>query len=131
MLQAGFPIVSQGLPEAGKATDAISATAAVAIGRHDSFTKMGGDSGLSKRFFIAGAGSMGMGPEGIREGYITAILFGGALPFVLRPVENGFRIIGSCYFHWIINGELVSNFEKVGMLDLSGHLIKWESEFEG
>jgi hypothetical protein len=61
----------------------------------------------------------------------TVILFGGAVPFVLRSVENGFRIIGSCYIHGIMNGELVSNFEKVGMLDLSGHLIKWESEFEG
>jgi hypothetical protein len=80
MLQAGFPIVSPGLPEVGKATDAISAIAAVAIGRHDSFTKMWRGSGLSKRFFFPGAGSMGMGPEGIREGDITAILFAGAVP---------------------------------------------------
>lgn len=127
MFQARFPIVSPGLPEVGKATDAISAIAAVAIGRHDSFTKMWRGSGLSKRFFFASAGSMGMGPEGIREGDITAILFAGAVPFVLRPVENGFRIIGSCYIHGIMNGELVSNCEKVGMPDLSGHLIKWES----
>ncbi|KAK5679132.1 hypothetical protein LTS10_008791 [Elasticomyces elasticus] len=44
-------------------------------------------------------------PEAAIAGDLIVILRGGRLPFVVRPVEHGHRLIGPAYVHGIMNGE--------------------------
>lgn len=47
-------------------------------------------------------------PDEAEEGDLIVILFGIDIPFVLRPVgDNTFKLIGHCYVHGIMDGELV------------------------
>ena len=112
VFRARFPSTSLDSPELEKAMTAISDISAFVIGKPNSFSKMWQQSGLHKRFFITDNGYMGMGPAGMREGDITAVFTGGSVPFILRPFKDGFHIIGSCYIHGIMNGELILNLEE-------------------
>jgi hypothetical protein len=47
-------------------------------------------SGLREGFFITDSGFTDTGPKSMREDDITAVPFGGKVPFVLRPIENGY-----------------------------------------
>ena len=40
-------------------------------------------------------------------GDIVVILYGWKTPFVLRPVSDGYRLIGECYVHGLMHGEAI------------------------
>lgn len=106
------------LPEVQEAGRAISTTVFISTGiGWQSFTKMWYESGLHKRFFITDNGFMGMGPEAMREGDITAVIFGGTVPFILRLYQNGWRVIGSCYIHGVMHGEFIHWMQALGTFD--------------
>lgn len=78
------------------------------------------ESGDSYRFYLAlrnacqgrslvytESGLCGLGPPtiGEDEGDIVSILCGSAMPIILRPVENGYKVIGEAYVHGIMYGE--------------------------
>jgi hypothetical protein len=49
----------------------------------------------SRRFFTTEKGYMGIGPPVVQTGDITCVLFGGEVPYVLRPVGNGlYKMVG-------------------------------------
>ena len=53
-------------------------------------------------------GFLGILPNDARRGDVIAIFFGGNVPFVLRPLENGeYLLVGPCYIHGIMDGELI------------------------
>ena len=53
-------------------------------------------------------GLLGCMPNGTREGDVVVILFGGWVPFVLRPLEAGvYELVGHCYVHGIMDGEWI------------------------
>ena len=37
------------------------------------------------------------------------ILYGWKTPFVLRPVSEGYLLIGECYVHGLMHGEAIEN----------------------
>lgn len=47
----------------------------------------------------------------IRRGDICCVLFGGRLPFILRPVGDYFRLVANCYIHGAMEGEIVVRME--------------------
>jgi hypothetical protein len=49
-------------------------------------------------------GYMGLGPN-CQVGDLVCILFGGEVPFVLRPSEGYYRLVGDVYIHGIMEGE--------------------------
>jgi len=67
---------------------------------------------VNRRFFVTKNGLMGVGPDGMKEGDIIGILFGGRVPYVLRPVGDGFRFVGECYVSGLMNGEAVQTWKK-------------------
>lgn len=85
--------------------------------RDNSFLQMWRQTGLHKRLFITENGFMGMGPQAMREDDLTVVFGGGTVPFVIRPYDDGFRIIGSCYIEGIMDGELVEELHTFGMLE--------------
>jgi len=51
---------------------------------------------------------LGTVPAEAEEGDVIAIFFGIGVPFVLRPLgRSEFRLIGHCYVHGVMDGELV------------------------
>jgi Heterokaryon incompatibility protein (HET) len=60
---------------------------------------------MDRRFFVTKGGYMGVGPETMKQGDIIAVLFGGRVPFVLRPVNGHYRFLGDGFVDGIMTGE--------------------------
>ncbi|KAK0625158.1 heterokaryon incompatibility protein-domain-containing protein [Bombardia bombarda] len=64
-------------------------------------------------------GKSGLGPAATQPGDIVAVLFGGVVPFILRPVNDGpegesWKLIGECFVPGLMQGEAV---EEAGLLE--------------
>jgi hypothetical protein len=59
---------------------------------------------MSRRFFITKDGYMGLGPLAMKEGDAVVFLFGGVVPYLLRPDGDMYMFIGDCYSHMQENG---------------------------
>ncbi|KAF2247794.1 hypothetical protein BU26DRAFT_429086, partial [Trematosphaeria pertusa] len=46
-------------------------------------------------------------PEALRPGDIICVLFGAAVPFMLRPQEHYFLLVGECYIHELMDGHVI------------------------
>lgn len=63
-----------------------------------------------RRFSVTRNGRLACVPKGSREGDAICILFGGEVPYVLRPAGAGFyTIVGECYVNNIMHGEGLSH----------------------
>lgn len=65
-----------------------------------------------RRIFWTSGGSYGLGPGCMRVGDIVAVLYGGNVPYVLRPRGNGYLLLGKAYVDEIMHGELVKEVEE-------------------
>lgn len=61
--------------------------------------------------FDTNNGLYGIGPATMREGDVIAVLLGGRVPYVLRPLKEGFMFLGTCYIRQIMHGEALINRE--------------------
>jgi hypothetical protein len=67
------------------------------------------------RLFTTRKGHLGLGPKAMKEGDIVTVLFGGNIPFVLRPVgDEHYRLVGECYFHSVMEGQAIEEWKKSG-----------------
>ncbi|KAM5358865.1 hypothetical protein ACJZ2D_014924 [Fusarium nematophilum] len=60
------------------------------------------------RFFASDRGYAGLVPSGTQKGDKIVLLHGGAVPFVVRPLDSlkgAYRLIGECYVHGMMHGE--------------------------
>lgn len=63
-----------------------------------------------RRFSVTSKGRLACVPKTSREGDAICILFGGEVPYILRPTGDGFyTIVGECYINNIIHGESLSH----------------------
>ncbi|KAL6791065.1 HET domain-containing protein [Trichoderma sp. SZMC 28012] len=46
-----------------------------------------------------------LGPAVMEKGDVVCVLFGGKLPFCLRPVGKQYLLVGECYTHGLMEGE--------------------------
>jgi hypothetical protein len=69
-------------------------------------TKMGGC-----RFLITQQGYVGWAPRRTRKGDKIFVLLGCRTPVILRPQGDSFRLIGECYIHGVMNGEVIDELE--------------------
>ena len=54
----------------------------------------------------------------MRAGDRVVILFGGEMPFILRPEQAQFRFVGECYVYDLMNGQAVKYWaERVELAD--------------
>jgi hypothetical protein len=54
-------------------------------------------------------GYLGLAPKAVQQGDVVAILLGCECPIVLRPYsDNVFHVIGECYVHGLMDGEIIS-----------------------
>lgn len=67
---------------------------------------------LGRRFFVTDGNFMGLGPPQAEVGDIVAVFFGSDVPFVLRPQEDKFRLIGETHVQGIMDGEMMEWWEN-------------------
>ncbi|KAI0808826.1 hypothetical protein GGR55DRAFT_696525 [Xylaria sp. FL0064] len=73
-----------------------------------------------RRFFTTQNGFFGIGPASIEEKDIVAVVMGVPVPIVLRAVEDlnsdlkKYIVVGECYVHGIMDGELVKARQDAG-----------------
>ena len=60
-----------------------------------------------RRFFTSLGGYMGIGPPGMRSGDSICVFLGGNVPWVVRQEAHEYKLIGECYVHGIMNGEVM------------------------
>ena len=53
-----------------------------------------------------------LGPKVTQPGDIVCVLFGGKLPFCLRPLGDRYLLVGECYVHGLMNGEAMEMMER-------------------
>jgi hypothetical protein len=54
-------------------------------------------------------GYLGLAPKAVQQGDVVAVLLGCRCPIVLRPrCDNLFHVIGECYVHGLMDGEILS-----------------------
>jgi hypothetical protein len=70
---------------------------------------------LRRRLYITKRGLLGMGLETIQEGDQVWLLCDAHVPMVLRPttVPDEFTVVGECYLHEFMNGEMLN--EELGV----------------
>lgn len=72
-----------------------------------------------RKIFLSDDGTPGLGPAATQPGDVVAVLFGGIVPFVLRPFESGsdgktrWKLVGECFVPSLMQGEAV---EEAGLL---------------
>jgi hypothetical protein len=59
-----------------------------------------------RRFFTTTTGYFGVGPSTMQSGDFVVILCDAVAPFVLRQEGDEFRLVGACYVHGIMFGEV-------------------------
>jgi hypothetical protein len=63
---------------------------------------------FGRSFFTMKGGYMGLGPNTLEEDDIVVLLYGGDVPYVLRPrSEGGYVLVGEGYVHGVMLGELM------------------------
>jgi hypothetical protein len=64
---------------------------------------------ISERF-------VGLGPEAAQAGDIICILFGGRIPYLLRPSsDDSYLLVGECYINGLMYGEALNHAEEWGV----------------
>ncbi|KAJ3534689.1 hypothetical protein NM208_g7438 [Fusarium decemcellulare] len=62
--------------------------------------------------FLTTGGYLGLGPQGARPGDEVAVLAGGAVLYILRKQGSAHVLIGDCYVHDCMDGEVISRISQ-------------------
>jgi hypothetical protein len=57
-----------------------------------------------RRMFKTGQYPIGLGPAATRVGDVVCVLFGCQVPFILRPENDHYRLVGECYVYELMDG---------------------------
>lgn len=66
---------------------------------------------MNRSVFNTNMGYMGLGPNALLPDDIVCVLLGGIVPFVLRPREGYYQLVGDAYVHGMMDAEAVSKCE--------------------
>ena len=62
--------------------------------------------GHHRTVYITERGALGLGTDNVQIGDVVCILFGGTVPFVLRPQAHYWHFVGDCYVEEIMHVSL-------------------------
>ncbi|OTB05566.1 hypothetical protein M426DRAFT_319828 [Hypoxylon sp. CI-4A] len=75
-------------------------------GVREGWSRLANGASKNRRFARTRKGYYVLGPAVMEEGDIVCVLFGGKMPFCLRPVgEQRYLLVGECYVHGLMEGE--------------------------
>jgi hypothetical protein len=86
--------------------DAASAIHEVAVsGDYFKWSRAANGASNHRVFARTAKGYFLLGPKVLNVGDIVCVLFGGKMPFCLRPCGNHYLLVGECYVHGFMGGE--------------------------
>ena len=62
-----------------------------------------------RRVFRTADGRFGLGPAIMREGDQCCVLLGSSVPFIIRRAGTNYKLVGECYIHGVMRGEIVKH----------------------
>ena len=63
---------------------------------------------FGRSYFTMQGGYMGLGPNTLEENDLVVLLYGGDIPYILRPrEEGGYVLVGEAYVHGVMLGEIM------------------------
>jgi Heterokaryon incompatibility protein (HET) len=65
-----------------------------------------------RSIFSSKKGYCGIGSNCTRPGDLICVLFGGRVPYILRPKGNDYQCLGEAYIHGLMNGEVVDMWKS-------------------
>ncbi|KAJ4991777.1 ankyrin and HET domain-containing protein [Stagonosporopsis vannaccii] len=71
-----------------------------------------------RTFCTTRKGLMGWVPKLSRSGDVVAVLTGGRVPFILRPHDGFFEMLGDAYIHGIMDGEALGTLYDLEYLEM-------------
>ncbi len=87
--------------------------------RWPDFDKMWGWLIPHRRLMSTEKGLLGLVPDTTRPGDKICILYGGRVPFVLRPCQGRlFFLIGEAYLHGVMNGEFINHNQAASSVEM-------------
>ena len=72
-----------------------------------------------RRPFITSKGYLGLGPAGMQNGDVVAIVFGSEVPLILREENGHYTLVGEAYVDRIMDGEVMHMGFKVMTFDIA------------
>lgn len=78
----------------------------------DRFMRSVYDSLTGRTLFLTSRGHIGLAPRCAEPGDLICVLFGGAAPFVLRKQGSNYILIGECFCHGLMDGEVIQDFDS-------------------
>ena len=83
-----------------------------------------------RKFFITSAGYMGLASMAIRSGDVVCSLFGGEVPYLLRPAgDDTYTSVGECHVHRMMDGEGLKPVQSgKTSLEPGKHIAQGQSE---
>jgi hypothetical protein len=67
---------------------------------------------ITRRLFSTSCGFIGNGPQVLQPGDCVCILFGGDVPYILRPEGDHYLMVGESYVSDIMDGEFISSWKN-------------------
>lgn len=64
--------------------------------------------------FVTAKGMLGLGPQAMRSGDVVVHLFGSPVPFVLRPIDGLWQLVGECYVYDVVEGPIIKELKESG-----------------
>jgi hypothetical protein len=64
---------------------------------------------MGRKIFRTNEGLIGLGPCILKPGDMVCVFYNGSVPYMLRPVQDGFRFLGECYLHGVMNRDLLED----------------------
>lgn len=68
-------------------------------------------------FFTSSTGYVGLAPSGAKEGDLVFVVMGADVPFILRPYDDGYELIGEAYVQGVMDGEVIQ-MEHIPVQDI-------------
>ena len=77
----------------------------------------------NRKFARTEMGYYVLGPKVMEEDDIVCVLFGGKMPFCLRPWRDQYLLVGECYVHGFMNGEAIEFMNQGELLEKTFEIV--------
>jgi hypothetical protein len=97
----------------GQSDEVSSGLYKVAVdGDHFKWSRAANGASSHRTFARTVNGYFVLGPKVMKVGDVVCVLFGGKMPFCLRPWGRHYLLVGECYVHGLMDGEAMGMLER-------------------
>jgi len=87
-------------------------------GAKDEWSRAPNGASKNRTFARTKKGYYVLEPKVMKEGDIVCVLYGGKIPFALRPLGRYFLLVGEYYVHGLMNGEVMDMLQRKNLAEV-------------